>query len=380
MGVTEIKMSDLMGHVKQGHDVDLEAIGKIDGDVIGASLFINIMLSFGAFLSSFFLLFTILSFCFLALDFDDDYIWIYLTVAAVSMIGAGYKSHSENSLFSLRLSTFFMYFGKLALIALVLERVYSFYDYKDIEVAARYMAPAGLVLAALNMYIGKSKLEIFLLLLTGFMLVTFFSTETPLFYGMADRQVLSAFGYGFWIRALMWIWVMYMLLFKDEGYKDRLPFYAFIVALMSIGNVSFFSTHNGIFEIMSHFNLVLVDHFLTNFLLLLPSIYLMLKLQKNSEIKLSWQFMACFALLVVGCFLPISDLYVILLAFIFGYAYRDRYILVCAYILTPLFVYGLYHDLQLSLDNAALLALMIGLLALAVYLVVRFTKFDVKET
>lgn len=374
-----MSLSDTLSGLKSLNANDYERIEAIDGDVIGTSLFLNILLSVGAFLTSIFALIFIMSMSFLVLDFSEQVAAVHLAVAAVSMIVAGYMTYSADSLFGLRLSTFFMFFGKAALITLIFERVGDFLGYDRMFDDLSFWAPLAVILAFANMYVAKIKLEMFLLLFACVSFASFFSNEYNIFHGFIARQKIEPFAYEFWVRCLLWVWVIVMLLKFSDQHKNRLPFYAFVAAQIATSNALIFGSHSGVFELLLGFNLILVEHVLYNLLLLAPTVFLIFKLQIASDYKFGWQVMACVGLLVVASILPISNLFIILFCYIYGYAYRDRFVLITAYILTPTFIYNLYNDFNLTLDSASLLAMLIGLVALAAWAVVKYTHFEKQE-
>ena len=363
-----MRMQDLLSRLD---DADVEEIGAIEGDVIGSTLFINILLSVGAFFASLLILIAMLSFLWGAMAFDDDYIWLHLILVAGVMIFMGYKTHSTKSVFALRLATYFMIVGKLALIGLVFERIGALTSYDILIENLRLFAPLALLMAIANMYIGKIKLEIFALLLISICGLKYITRD---WLGMAtyfsfDTSIV--FPFDFVISSLLWIWAVLMLTKYNGEYKNRLPFYALTLSLLILA----YADQN----LFSKTSVVLIGQWtqiVYNLLLLAPSVYLVLKLLKHNGYKLGWQYIAILLLLIAGAILPIANLYVILFCFVFGYSQRDRYILVMAYILTPAFIYELYHHFDLTLDSASLLAMIVGLGALAAWAVVKYTKFE----
>lgn len=361
------------------HDADIEAIGAIEGDVIGSSLFVNILLSVGAFFASLMILLAMMTFIWSTMGFSDDYIWLHLLIIGGVMSFAGYKSQSSKGIFGLRMATFFMVFGKLALIGLVFERVGAFVTYDIMWDNLKFFAPMALILAILNMYVSKIKLEIFVLLTICISTTTFFASGIPLFYGDTSSYILPAFGYEFWVRAVIWGGVAYMLLELDNKHRNRLPFYGFIMGQMLIINSSIFFSHSNIFDLFGGFDLILIEHIAYNLILLLPSVYLVWRLHRELKFKITWQYWLGLGLLLIGTLLPISSFYMIIFCFIFGYAKRDNFLLISAYILTPLFIYNLYNDLQLTLDRAAIVAALIGIASLLVWAMVKYSRFEKQE-
>lgn len=362
-----MKMQDLMLSLKGSHNVDDEVIGNIEGDVIGTNLFINILLSLGAFLATGLILSAIVSFFALSIDLDERNFWLYLVIVSGAMLGLGYVTHSKTSVFTLRLSTYFMILGKMALILLVFERIGSAIGYDDFFKIIKYFAPLALVFAAVNMYVGKIKLEIFSILFFCIILQKLASSHWV--YMPKDFNIF--FGFGFYVTCGIWIWAVVALMMFDTKYRNRLPFYALILVQFIIIS---FDEH--IFREASSFHYNQVNAVIYNLLLLAPSLYLLYKLHAENGNKLSWQYIACCLLLLAGISLPISDLYITIFCFIYGYQFRDRYILVFAYIFTPLFIYKLYHNFNLELSHASILAMIIGVGCLAAWAVVRFTKFN----
>ncbi|MGL1920347.1 MAG: hypothetical protein OCD03_04920 [Hyphomicrobiales bacterium] len=374
-----MNLSNLLTNLNSLDDDGFKRIEVIDGDIVGTSLFVNILLSFGAFLTSIFSLIFIMSMSFLALDFNEDVFSVHLTFAAITMIGAGYMTHSATGLFGLRISTFFMLFGKTALITLIFERIGAYMGYDNMLDRLQFFTPIAVLLAFANMYVAKIKLEIYLLLTACVLFASFFSSSYSIFYGFSDRQFIQPFAFEFWVRCALWVWAIVMLLKFNSEYKNRLPFYAFISAQLVSSYAMSVSRHDGVFELLSGFNLILIEHVVYNLLLAAPTLFLILKLQKASEYKFSWQFMACFGVLLIATILPISNLLIIIFCFIYGYAFRDKFILVSAYIFTPTLIYNLYNDFSLTLDSASLLAMIIGITALLAWGVTKFTKYEKQE-
>ncbi len=373
-----MKMFETLNALKNNKNLDIKKITSIDGDVIGASLFINILLSFGAFLSCLFILLFIGSSIALALGFDENTIWLYIGIIAAIMLILGHVSHSDKNLFKLRFSSFLMIFGKIALIVLIFERIGFLIGYEDMFKNINYFLPIILLLAISNMYIGKTKLEIFFILFFGFFVVMFFFSDIMFSTWLGSGFTKFPFVYNLIIAALMWVFVAGLLLEFDKSYSSRLPFYGFIIAqilLMLVQSVFLFNREISVGDI-SLFNW---GGILYNIILLAAVIYLIFKLQKNSEFKLGWQYIVGFLILAAGIFLPIENLYIAIFCLIYGYAYRDKFILIAGYLLMPLFVFKLYYNLQLTLDSASLLSFIIGVGFLVAYVTIRFSKFDKKE-
>uniref|UniRef100_A0A2A4Z3Y2 DUF4401 domain-containing protein n=1 Tax=OCS116 cluster bacterium TaxID=2030921 RepID=A0A2A4Z3Y2_9PROT len=359
-----MKMQDLMGRLD---GVDVDEIGAIEGDVIGSSLFVNILLSVGAFFACLLILIAMLSFLWGTLSFDEDYIWMHLILVAGVMIFLGYKSHSTTNVFALRLSTYFMIFGKLAVIGLLFERIGAAIGYDELLEDLRLFAPLAVLLAIGNMYIGKIKLEIFTLLLITICGLKYIARD---WMGMASYfnfDTYLPFPFDLVISSALWIWAVVMLLKFNTEYKNRLPFYALTLSLLILA----YADGSLFTKVPWHGTPVAY-----NLLLLASSVYLVLKLLKANGYKLSWQYIVVFLLLLAGTILPIANLYIILFCFIFGYSQRDRYIIVMAYILTPAFIYELYNSFQLTLDSASLLAMLVGLALLVAWAVVKYSKFE----
>lgn len=362
-----MKMQDLMLRLKDGHNVDDEAIGAIEGDVIGTNLFINILLSLGAFLATGLILSAIVSFLAIGVDTNERNFWIYLTIVAGAMLVLGYMTHSKTSIFTLRLSTYFMILGKMALILLVFERIGAAIGYDDFFKVIKYFAPLALILAAVNMYVGKIKLEIFSILF--FCMIGQKLAASHWVYMPKDFSLFVDLG--FLVTCGVWVWAIVALMLFDTKYKNRLPFYALLLVQFI---VTFFD--DDIFRISNSYNYNQVTLIIYNLLLLAPTLYLLFKLHAENGNKLSWQYIICSLLLLACITLPISHLYITMFCFIYGYQFRDRYVLVFAYVFTPLFIYKLYYNLGMKLDQASLLAMIIGISCLAAWAVVRYTKFN----
>ncbi|MBL1420281.1 MAG: hypothetical protein COC24_007215 [Alphaproteobacteria bacterium] len=363
-----MKTQDLM---RQLDGVDAEEIGAIEGDVVGSSLFVNILLSVGAFFASSLILIAILSFLWGTLTFDEDYFWMHLSLVAGLMIFMGYKSHSTGSVFALRLSTYFMIFGKLALIGLVFERISAMIGYNDFFENLRLYAPLAVLLAIGNMYVGRIKLEIFTLLVITICGLKYVARD---WLGMAtyfEFDTYLPFPFDFVISSVLWIWAVVMLLRFDTEYKNRLPFYALTLSLLILAYAD-----ESLFTRVPELMIGRGTQIAYNLLLLAPSVYLALKLLKSAGYRLSWQYIVVLLLLLAGAILPIDNLYIILFCFVFGYSRRDRYVIVMAYILTPAFIYQLYHSFDLTLDSASLLAMVVGVGLLVAWAVVRYSKFE----
>lgn len=363
-----MKTQDLIGRLE---GVDVEEINAIEGDVIGSSLFVNILLSVGAFFACLLILIAMLSFLWGTLSFDEDYIWIHLILVAGAMIFMGYKSHSTTSIFALRLSTYFMIFGKLAIIGLVFERIGAVIGFDALLEDLRLFAPLAVLMAIANMYIGKIKLETFTLLLITICGLKYIARD---WLGMASYfnfDTYLPFPFDLLISCALWIWAVVMLLKFDTEYKNRLPFYALTLSLLVLAYAD-----GSLFTEVPKLLIGNGTQIAYNLLLLAPSVYLVLKLLKSNGYKLSWQYIVVLLLLLAGSILPIANLYIILFCFVFGYSQRDRYIIVMAYILTPAFVYELYNSFDLTLDSASLLAMVVGVATLVAWAVVKYSKFE----
>lgn len=374
-----MKMHDLISHLQTTKPIDIEEIAAIRGDVIGSSLFINILLSVGAFLSSFMMLGAILAFFWGILDLGDDYIWLMLGIVAVIMMVLGTIIQSKTSIFQLRLATYFMVIGKLAVVWLIYERVGDYVGFDYLIKNLKYYAPLAVFIAIINMYVGKIKLEIFIVLLVSIVFLRFALLDDFTWVLGARSRIDIPIYYGYFVKAVLWLYSAILLFKYNLGYKNRLPFYALILAQISVSTAYGWMYKSGEVTIINDFWVGISNQFTRtgyHLILLAPSLYLILMLLKKNQCRVGWQYIVGFILLLIGTFFPLGDLYIILFCFIYGYAKRDRYILFSAYILMPIFIYKLYRSLELTLSTASLLAMIIGVSLLAIYAVVRFSKFE----
>lgn len=301
-----MKMQDLMMGLKDKHQIDAEKIGEIEGDILGSSLFINILLSVGAFLASGMILIAMLSFLWATMDFDEDYLWLHLSIVAAVMIFMGFKIHSHTSIFGLRLATYFMIFGKLALIGLVYERLVAFTSADFIYDNLQIFAPIALILAIINMYVGKIKLEIYVVLFSCIFFVSFFANN-DLFWMSSNSRIDSPFSYEFLVTLILWIWAVVMLLKFDKKHLNRLPFYALVAVQLILLNFDFDR-----FKVGQMMQMDMWSQVIYNLVLLMPSLYLGWKLQQASRYKFGWQYIAAAVVLLFGVVLPVANVYIIL--------------------------------------------------------------------
>jgi len=370
-----MKTLEILNALKNNKNLDIEKISSVDGDIVGASLFINILLSIGAFFSCLFILFFIGSFIALVSNLNKEFVWGYIGIVAAIMLLLGHLTYSAESLFRLRFSSFLTIFGKAALIFLIFERIGFFIGYENMFKSINYFLPIILLLAIGNMYISKTKFEAFFILFSGFFVVMFVLSTIMFSIGLGGEFGQFSFVYSLIIAALMWIFVAGLLLKFDKNYLYRLPFYGFITAQISLMGIQSILLFNREISVAS-ISLLNWGSLFYNIILLAAVVYLIFKLQKNSQFKLGWQYITGFFVLASGVFLPIESLYIALFCLIYGYTYRDRFILVAGYLLMPLFVFKLYYSLQLTLDSASLLSFIVGIGFLLAYAIIRFSKFD----
>ncbi len=323
-----MKILDLLTTLKNSDGLAIEKIAQIDDDVIGTSIFINILLAVGAFFATAFILAFVASFGLFTVS--EETIWIYAGIIAIVMVVLGHFTYSSTSLFMLRFSSFFMIFGKIALTVLILERIGFFIGYENLWNNIRYFVPIVLTLAFVNIYIGKTKLEIFFVLFCGFFMMHFLFNEL-LYYSAIGNN--SFFLYEATFIALVTIFVALLLVKFDKNYLYRLPAYAFIAAYIFV-------------MLVVTFNLIETE--------ISVPIY-----TKN------W------ALLI---FPSIEGLYITIFCLIYGYVYRDKFMLISGYLLTPLFIFKLYYNLQLTLDKTALVAFTVGVVCLLIYSALRYNR------
>ena len=348
----------------------IEDISQIDNDVIGTGVFLNILLSLGALVATLFVLSFVATIAWSFFDQSEDIIWIGTGIIAATLIGAGYIIHSPNNLFKLRLSSFFLAIGKLTAIVFIIERLGAYIGYDWLYENIMFIALLALMLAIINLYLSRMKLEVFLLLFGCVLVLKFVISDFGQSISGAELPFIAYADSEFLINCGLWIWAILSLLVFNLNYKNRLPFYAFIAAQIILGLFNI-----NVFNFVVGFNLNFGMQVVFNLIVLAPSIYLILNLQKPNGQAIDWQYYALFGLLFVGCLLPISNLYIILFCFLFGYTQRDGIILASAYILTPIFVYNLYRRLDLTLDTASTIAIIIGIGFLVAFGIVRFSQF-----
>lgn len=378
-----MKLTDILAKLELQNLITKEKIieiGDIDNDIIDASLFTNILLSLGAFITVILCVASIIAFMAMTMMFDIDFdtIWIYMAILSAILIGLSYLGVSATSLYKLRLASFFSIFGKTIFILFILERVFYFTGYDSSYTIIILSMIVVLVIAIANMYFSRLKFDILVILF-----LCFFAIENANFI---IYTVDGVAGYGqmpwvipYLLKIIIWLWPVALLLKYNRNFNAHLPFYAFI--LVQIFALEFFSLGNEITINDATNNLynLQISQIFYNLILLAPSVFLALKLLKQHKQKLTWQYYFTFALLLIGSILPISGLYIIIFCFLYGNIYRNGFVLSIAYILMPIFVAKLYLNLQITLDTASALAVIIGIGFLALYALVRFSKFAKME-
>ncbi|MCF6343328.1 MAG: hypothetical protein L3J15_01440 [Devosiaceae bacterium] len=381
-----MKLADVLSKLEMQNLIAKEKIveiGDIDNDIVDASLFTNILLSLGAFITVIFSVASIIAFMAMTMMFDIDFdnIWIYLSILSAILIGLSYLGFSATSLYRLRLSSFFSIIGKITFIILILERIFYFtgYDF-SYNIIAWFMVVA-LIVAVANIYFSKFKFDIVALLFLCFLAI---QNTYSIISGIGGIGVVGEYQQMPWIifyllKIIIWVGPIVLLLKYNRNFNAHLPFYAFIlvqvfaIELFYLGNeITINEATNNLFNLQ-------IGQIFYNLILLAPSVFLAIKLLKQHKQKITWQYYFTFALLLIGTILPISGLYIIIFCFLYGNIYRNGFILIISYILMPLFVATLYLSLQISLDTASALAAIIGIGLLALYAMVRFSKFAKME-
>ncbi len=374
-----MKLTDLLSKLEKQNLIAKEKIGEIgdiDNDIIDASLFTNILLSLGAFITVIFSVASIIAFMAMTMMFDIDFdnIWIYMATLSAILIGISYLGFSATSLYKLRLASFFSIIGKTIFIILISERIFYFAGYDisyNIVILSMIVA---LIIATANMYFSRFKFDIVVIFFLCFFAIENANSIVSEIGGFDGYEQIS------WIilyllKIIIWVVPIALLLKFNRNFNAHLPFYAFI--LVQVFALEFFSLGSEITvnEATNNLYNLQISQIFYNLILLAPSVFLAIKLLKQHKQKLTWQYYFTFALLLIGSILPISGLYIIIFCFLYGNIYRNGFVLIIAYILMPIFVVKLYLNLQITLDTASALAAIIGIGLLALYAMVRFSKF-----
>ena len=233
----------------------------------------------------------------------------------------------------------------------------------------------ALILTIINFYFAKSKIEIFISLVSTFLFIKYASVNIFEYLELGDIRNVTINLFGFWLNILVWLTALYLLLFNQNDYKYRLPFYAIITSILIFNPFGYFGNVN-LDNAIINFS---TENIISGIVLAAPLIYIITKLFKEYGLKYKWQFIACVVAIIAGMLLPISNLYIAIFCLLHGHFYRDVYSKLASYILFPFIIFNLYHSMKLTLSSASLVSLIVGIILSIIFVIIKYTKFEMDE-
>lgn len=344
----------------------LNEVDHIEGDLVGTPLFNNILISFGAFITSLFILIFAATFTGAVIGFSFRHIWVAILLAACISIGLGFWSYSKTNLFRFRLSSILMISGKLFFIMFIFERIsesFSRQPWHIMLIASLCM----LILAISNLWVAKSKFDAFAILATSFLIFPLVQAD------IYNAPLLAYYIFDF-IQYSFAAWAFYVL-FKEDSFTNRLPIYALFAAYIA-GKIISIENFN-VFMPIDNFELniaAMTTAFVKNSVYLLATVYLVSKLTKTKLIELEWQYYIGFIILIMFASIGATSMLIIIFGLIYGFHYKDQFILKAAYLLAPVYVFGLYYTNDMTLNIASAFALAVGTACLMAYMLTKTTN------